>query len=120
MTMRTISRVSRRRWLSLLLSGVLASAVHYSLGAATADRRVAVAAKAGNLATVKQLIAARVDVNGADLDGSVALLWSAYHNDLEMTRVLLAARAKVDAANAFGVTPLLQAASTGDAAVMDL
>jgi ankyrin repeat protein len=80
---------------------------------------VAKAAKAGNLAEVRKLIAARADVNAPESDGSTALLWAAYNSDLDMVKSLIAAGAKVDAANNYGVTPLLQAARTGDAAVVE-
>jgi ankyrin repeat protein len=55
-----------------------------------------------------------VDVNIPANDGSSALLWAAYHSDVEMTKTLLAAGAVVDSPNHYGVTPLLQASRTGD------
>jgi ankyrin repeat protein len=80
---------------------------------------VAAAAKAGDRAAVRKLIAGRANVNALERDGSSALLWAVYNADLEMTRALLSAGAKPDVANRFGVTPLLQAASTGDTAIME-
>ena len=47
---------------------------------------------------VRALIAKRANVNEPARDGSTALLWAAYHSDLEMTRALLAAGAKVELA----------------------
>ncbi|MGE0446454.1 MAG: ankyrin repeat domain-containing protein [Vicinamibacterales bacterium] len=83
------------------------------------DARVIAAARAGDNAAVRRLIAARADVNAAERDGSTALLWAVYNADLEMTRALVAAGAKVDTANRYGVTPLLQAARTGETAIVE-
>jgi ankyrin repeat protein len=83
------------------------------------DSPVARAAKSGDLAAVRKLIAAKADVNLADGDGSTALLWAAYESDLEMTKALLTAGAKPNTANHYGVTPLLQASRNGDAATID-
>jgi ankyrin repeat protein len=85
-----------------------------------ADSPIAAAARTGNLAAVRTLIQRRADVNLPESDGSTALLWAAYHSDVDMTRALVAAGARVDAANRYGVTPLLQASRTGDAAVMQV
>jgi ankyrin repeat protein len=79
---------------------------------------VADAAKADDLSAVAKLIKEHADVNGAVNDGSTALLWAAYHSNVEMTKALLAAGASVDAANHYGVTPLLQASRNGDVEVM--
>jgi uncharacterized protein len=104
------------RWLIVLMLVVVLPA-----GAVRgADSSVARAAKAGDLTAVRKLIAARVDVNVPEGDGSSALLWAAYHSDLGMVQALIAAGAKVDTANHYGVTPLLQASRTGDTAVMEV
>jgi len=76
------------------------------------------AAKADSLTGVRNVIKEHGDVNAVANDGSTALLWAAYHSDVEMTKALLAAGASVDIANHFGVTPLLQASRNGDVEVM--
>lgn len=76
------------------------------------------AARADDLAEVRRLIKEHADVNGPANDGSTALLWAAYHSDVEMTKALLAAGAWVDTPNHYGVTPLLQASRNGDVEVM--
>ena len=48
-------------------------------------------------------------------DGSTAILWAAYHSNLEMARALIAAGAAVNTPNHYGITPLLQASRSGDA-----
>ena len=42
----------------------------------------------------------------------------AYNSDLEMVKTLTAAHANANVANKYGVTPLIQASRTGDAAIV--
>src|SRR5580704_6769903 len=79
---------------------------------------VADAARADDLPTVHKLIKEHADVNLPANDGSSALLWAAYHSNVEMTKAILAAGAVVDAPNHYGVTPLLQASRNGDVEAM--
>src|SRR5215831_16593743 len=69
---------------------------------------VADAARAGDVAQVRQLIKSGADVNAPAADGSTALLFASYDSDAEMIKTLLAAGANPNVANHFGVTPLLQ------------
>jgi ankyrin repeat protein len=57
-------------------------------------------------------------VNTAQPDGTTALHWAAYHDDLELVSRLLAAGANVLAANQYGVTPLSLACVNGNAAMI--
>src|SRR5215510_11047677 len=84
-------------------------------GQAAGESPLVEAAKKGDVATVRALIAKRVDVNEPGRDGSTALLWAAYHADVAMTRALIAAGARPNTPNKYGVTPLLQASRTGAA-----
>jgi ankyrin repeat protein len=104
------------RWVTVLVLIVapLAGAVR------GADSSLAKAAKADDVASVRKLIATRVDVNAPEGDGSTALLWAAYHSDVEMIRALIAAGAKVDTFNHYGMTPLLQASHAGDTDVIEV
>jgi ankyrin repeat protein len=104
------------RWLMVL---VLLAVMPAGAVRGAGESPVAKAARAGDLATVRKLIAERADVNLPAGDGSTALLWAAYQSDLEMVRALIAAGARFDAANSYGVTPLLQASRTGDTAVIE-
>src|SRR6185295_3728626 len=85
-----------------------------------ADSAITKAVKAGDLAAVRKLVAARADVNAPSGDGSTPLLWAAHKLDVELARVLIAAGARVDVANNYGITPLLDASRTGDVAMMEL
>src|SRR5215468_1341347 len=108
------------RVVRLLVTALCLATLLVTIVGGTGDSPVAKAVKAGDLATVRKLTAARADVNASSGDGSVPLLWAAYNSDVEMARVLITAGAKVDIANNYGVTPLLQASRTGDAEMMDL
>src|SRR5271170_6780994 len=105
-------------WCLAFMLGFLLLRPHAMLQAASNMAVVADAAKADELPAVRKLIKERSDVNAAANDGSSALLWAAYHSDVEMTKALLAAGAWVDAPNHYGVTPLLQASRNGDVEIM--
>jgi uncharacterized protein len=102
-----------RAWVILVLAAGIC------LNAAAADDRIANAARSGDFHRVHDLIAAGVNVDATEGDGSTALLWATYHSDVETVAKLLAAGADANAANRFGMTPLLQAARTGDAPVIE-
>jgi ankyrin repeat protein len=96
------------------VSAVLAP-IHLSFAA---DAPLVKAVRAGDVATVRQLLGERTDANVAAADGSTPLLWAAYNGDLAIVTALLDAGAKVDVANRYGVTPLLQASRAGDAPIV--
>jgi ankyrin repeat protein len=62
---------------------------------------------------VRHLLAQKADVNAAEGDGSTALLWASYRDDLELANVLIGAGANVNAANDIGVTPVWAASLNG-------
>jgi ankyrin repeat protein len=103
--------------LALMLGFVLVRA-NTPLNAASNVAVMADAARADDLPAVHKLIKEHADVNAPANDGSSALLWAAYHSNVEMTKELLAAGAAVDATNHYGVTPLLQASRNGDVEVI--
>jgi ankyrin repeat protein len=77
------------------------------------------AAKNGDRAAVRALVSARADVNAAEADGTTALHWASYRDDLDSVTVLIAAGAKVNAANDLGATPLWIASENGGAALVE-
>ena len=102
---------------------ILASVVLVSLtlvGAArAAGSDIADAAQRGDRAAVLKLIAAKADVNAAQVDGATALHWAIYRDDAALVESLIRARANVTAANRAGVTPLAMASLYGNAALID-
>ena len=79
------------RWLlpTTLAAGLAISAV-VSHAAAT-DPVLVAAAKNDDTQGVRAQLAKRVNVNEPARDGSTALLWAVYNDNLDMTRALLAA-----------------------------
>ena len=74
-----MSRVVRSLVVILAFAVVLVTIVR-----AAGDPAISKAAKAGDLATVKKLIASRTDVNVASGDGSTPILWAVHNFDFEM------------------------------------
>jgi ankyrin repeat protein len=72
------------------------------------------AAEAGNSAAAMALVAGKADVNAHQEDGTTALHWAAYHDDLPLLRQLIKAGAKVNVTNDYGSTPLAEAAERAD------
>ncbi len=77
-------------------------------------------AKRGELTALRNAITAGGDVAAASSDGSTALLWASYRDDLEMARWLLTGNAPVNAANDLGVTPLWAASENRSAQMVAL
>lgn len=89
--------------------------------ALAADTRLADAVQARDAAAVRSLLKAKADVNAAQGDGTTALHWAAFNDDIATAELLLAAGAKVEAATRVGtITPLLMASRNGSAAMIRL
>lgn len=85
------------------------------------DTRLIEAVKSGDQSAVKTLLRQRGLVNSADGDGSTALHWAAYEDNLALAKLLLAARADVNATTRLqAVTPLFMACQSGSAAMIRL
>jgi ankyrin repeat protein len=76
------------------------------------------AAKKADARAVQALLAQRPDVNAAAADGTTALHWASYRDDLESADLLIRAGANVNAANDLGATPLWMASANGSAAMV--
>ena len=98
---------------------IAALCVAFAAITAGAGSDVADAARRGDIGAVRKLIAAKADVNAAQIDGATALHWAVHRGDVEMTDALLRAGAKVDAANRVGMTPLAMAAIYGHPSLVD-
>ena len=90
----------------------------FLLGAGGSRPAVVDAAKHGDKDAIRSLLLKKADVNAAEPDGSTALHWAAYNNDLECTDVLLRAGGNANAQNDLGATPLWAAAQNGSIAMV--
>jgi ankyrin repeat protein len=61
----------------------------------------------------------RADVNATQPDGTTALAWAVYRDDLETAELLLSAGANASAANEYGVTPLALACTNRNATMVE-
>lgn len=97
---------------------VLGVALACALVLGAADLRVPNAAKSNDRAVLRSLLANKADVRATLVDGSTALHWAAYNEDLEAVQLLLKAGADVKTPNRYGVTPLHLASTSGNAPIV--
>ncbi len=83
---------------------------------AAGEADLADAAEQGQGRLVRSLLAEGADVNASQVDGTTALHWAAYHDDLDTARLLIGAGADANATNRYGVPALSLAATNGNAA----
>ena len=95
----------------LLGLGLSGSAVAASLPDAAEQR---------DKASVRTLLQTGVHVNAAQVDGTTALHWAAYHDDAEMVALLVRAGANVSTVNRYGASALAEACTNGNAAIVKL
>jgi ankyrin repeat protein len=76
------------------------------------------AAKDGDKAALRLLLQENADVNTTEGDGSTALHWASYRDDLETADLLIRAGANVNAANDLGATALWTASQNGSSAMV--
>ena len=102
------------RIITPFLVAILLSAASYAATSAVAD-----AAMKGDHAAVRALLAKKADVNAPQTDGTTALHWAVYQEDVPLVDELLRAGANATVANREGATPLYLAAVAGNRAIMD-
>jgi uncharacterized protein len=90
----------------------------FLMGAAGEPPALVDAARSANRDALQTLLRKKVDVNAAEGDGSTALLWASYRDDLESADLLMHAGANVNAANDLGATPLWAASQNGSSAMV--
>jgi ankyrin repeat protein len=104
----------------MLARTLIAGLCAFGLLSAAGDTRLSEAAMQGNSAAVRSLLKEKVDVDAAQGDGTTALHWAAFRDDLEMVKWLLAAGANVKATTREGaITPLFMACTNGNAATIE-
>ncbi len=104
-----------------MLAKILSATMFTAMLVSAADTRLADAAQHSDRTTVQSLLAQKVDVNAPQGDGTTALHWAAFNDDLETAKMLIAAGASVKAATRVGsITPLFMACKNGNAAMIAL
>ncbi len=101
-----------RRWRGSLALGLVLPL----LGAASADPDpppLVAAAKDSDAGAVSALLGGGADPNTRAADGSTALLWASYRDDLESAAFLIEAGADVNIPNELGATPIWAASRNG-------
>jgi ankyrin repeat protein len=100
--------------------GLLTSSCAWS-SPQTPDNRLAEAVKNGDRAAVVRLLREHVPVNSAEGDGSTALHWAAYQDNVTLAELLLNAHADISAGTRIeATTPLYMACQNGSAAMISL
>src|SRR5688572_28397281 len=94
------------RWIPLLLAVSI-------LGAAAGRPPIVDAARRGDRDALRALLQKGANVNEAEGDGSTALHWASYKDDLQAADLLIKAGANVIVSNDLGATPLWTASQNG-------
>jgi uncharacterized protein len=81
--------------------------------APTAAAPLADAAERADWPRVRALLGEHADASAAQVDGTTALHWAAYHDQPAIAKLLIAAGAGAKAENRYGVTPLSLACANG-------
>jgi len=77
------------------------------------DRSLLIAAKKHNRAEVQALVEQGAPVGASEADGTTALHWASYWDDVESAQLLIDTGADIDAMNDLGATPLWVACENG-------
>ena len=106
----------------IALTGVVIAAaggtVAVTSHAAADDPPLVAAARDGDTAAVRDLLAAGADVDASAVDGATALHWAAHRDLPEIVRLLVEAGAEVSVTSRYGVQPIALAATNGSALVL--
>src|SRR5580658_8259009 len=105
-------------WQRLIPAGFAAILVSGLIAAETGRPPLLEAAKSGDKDAIKSQLQKKADANAADADGTTALHWASYHDDLDSADLLIRAGAKVNATTDLGVTPLWLASENGSSAMV--
>jgi uncharacterized protein len=117
---RVVSRTAGTAGTGAFLALILACPLLGTGVAAAADARLAEAAQARDVTTVRTLLQQGVDVDAPGRDGISALHWAVHQNEIEIVRLLVDAGANVSAATPVGATPLYLASSGGYPGILRL
>jgi len=106
---------------ALMLASVLPPVMALAALPLQPDVRLPEAVKRGDRVAVESLLRSHVPVDSAAGDGSTALHWAAYSDNLALAEELLAAHANIDAVTRVGaLTPLYMACQSSSAPMIEL
>src|SRR5262245_7566473 len=88
------------------------------MGAAAGDLPLVDAARNADTESVRRLLQGKIDVNAAEPDGTTALHWASYRDDVTSAQLLVRAGANPNAANDLGATPIWMASVNGSSAMV--
>lgn len=107
-------REHRKQCVSVLCLAYFAIFAFLVVGATAAEPPALLdAARSADAAALRALLQKKLDVNVSDADGTTALHWASYRDEVESADLLIRAGARVDAATDLGVTPLWTACLNG-------
>jgi ankyrin repeat protein len=112
--MRSHLKVLKR--IPIVVAVLVASAVSMLVMAA-ARPAIVDAARNNDREALRALLQKGANVNESEPDGTTALHWTSYRDDVQTAEILLKAGANVNAANDLGATPLWLASQNGSAAM---
>ncbi|MGA3204246.1 MAG: ankyrin repeat domain-containing protein [Bryobacteraceae bacterium] len=99
---------------------ILVGLLTVSMVVCASDARLSEAAMRGDRGAVAGLLKQGADIDGAQGDGSTALHWAVFNDDLETAKMLIAAGANVKVTTREGaITPLFMASTNGNAAMIE-
>jgi ankyrin len=104
---------------SLSLFTLLLCTASYAATVGPTGPDAANAAQNREIATLRTLVKQHAALNAPQSDGTTALHWAAHWNDPDMVNLLLGAGANAKAVNRYGATPLSEAASLGNATIIE-
>jgi ankyrin repeat protein len=110
-------------WLFALMLGCSVGPTSAASGVVELTEHVAplvLAARNKDSESVRALLAATPRANASEksADGTTALHWAVYNDDVDLVGQLIAAGADVSAKNDYGATPMSEAATTGNVQVL--
>jgi ankyrin repeat protein len=108
----TRARVAIRMTATMFVAAMLGSGI-----VRAADSLVDVV-EAKNHDAAVTMIAQGVDVKARSADGTTALHWAVYNDDVDLVDRLIRAKADVSGANDYGSTPMMQAATVADPVIL--
>ena len=100
------------------LVGLITFAASVVMAAEAGQAPLVDAARNGDNTALRSLLERKAAVNAAEADGTTALHWASYKDNLDAAGLLIRAGANVNAATDLGVTPLWPASENGSAAMV--